>query len=135
MIMSNRYLTGIPVQAFAKRINLNRIAATTKLLRQTGIGGFASEQLDELKIPTYLRLTNGGASLRQVIHFAQLFRSGKFAEFDYGGDWNEAFYGESEPPNYELENATAKIYLHYGLNDLVVSPIVRVKSKTLWVSE
>jgi hypothetical protein len=113
------------LQAFTQRINLIRIASTTKLLRQTGLGGFASKQLNKSMISTYLRLTNGGASLRQVIHFVQLFRSGNFAEYDFGTDYNQVYYGENGPPSYELENATAKVYLHYGSGDPIVSPIVR----------
>jgi hypothetical protein len=46
---------------------------------------------------------------------------GEFQEFDYGPMKNMEYYGQSEPPNYNLKNITAPMSLHYGTGDLLVS--------------
>jgi hypothetical protein len=45
---------------------------------------------------------------------------GKFQEFDYG-PMNMEYYGQSEPPDYNLKNITAPMSLYYGTGDLLVS--------------
>lgn len=49
---------------------------------------------------------------------------GKFQAFDYGPMKNVKYYGQSEPPEYNLKNVTVPISLHYGTGDLLVSPEV-----------
>ncbi|XP_052863648.1 lipase 1-like [Anopheles cruzii] len=65
-----------------------------------------------------------GASSKQLVHFVQMHRTGRFQQFDYGRreGGNRAHYGADEPPVYNLTAATAPVAIFYGLNDWMVGP-------------
>ena len=58
-----------------------------------------------------------GTSLRDVMHFSQLVRSKKFAQFDYGTVQNMVNYGQNEAPEYDLSKIMNKVCLFIGKND------------------
>lgn len=58
-----------------------------------------------------------GGSVKQFSHVAQLTRSRRFAQFDYGRVENLQRYGASKPPNYDLEGCRVPLTLHYGTLD------------------
>ncbi|XP_062540113.1 lipase 1-like [Armigeres subalbatus] len=70
----------------------------------------------------YVGHTPAGASFNQIIHYAQIARSGSFHQFDYGRKLNLLKYGSKKPPAYNLELATAPVLMYYGLNDWLVHP-------------
>lgn len=43
-----------------------------------------------------------GSSLKNMDHFEQIIRRGKFARYDYGEEINMQKYGSKEPPVYNL---------------------------------
>lgn len=43
--------------------------------------------------------------------------------FDYQAG-NVKLYNSSSPPDYNLENVTAEVYLYHALEDLVISRVV-----------
>lgn len=56
----------------------------------------------------------------QMEHYIQLTKSGKFEQYDYGEKKNVLHYGSSTPPQYDLKNVTASIYLYHAAEDLLV---------------
>jgi len=68
-------------------------------------------------LPVIMGHTPAGASTMQFLHFAQEVNSGKFRQYDYGRKENKKRYGSKTPPNYELKNVKAPVYLHYSKND------------------
>lgn len=73
-------------------------------------------------LPVILGHTPAGSSTKQLIHFAQLKSSGHFRQFDHGYLDNWKIYGRFSPPDYILENVSAKVALHYGSNDWLTVP-------------
>lgn len=57
--------------------------------------------------------------------------TGKFQQFDYGLDKNVQIYNSPDPPEYNLQNVTAPIYLYSASEDLLVDPKDVEKLKTL----
>lgn len=59
-----------------------------------------------------------GVSLGQILHFAQLIRSGKFQQFDYDDvDLNKKKYGQETPPEFDVSKITADIYTYKSEDD------------------
>ncbi|XP_061401980.1 lipase 3-like [Musca vetustissima] len=60
-----------------------------------------------------------GASTNQMIHYIQLGEQsiGRFCQMDYGEKKNQKIYGQSSPPDYDLENIRAPTYLYSSEND------------------
>uniref|UniRef100_A0A4Y0BQT5 Lipase n=1 Tax=Anopheles funestus TaxID=62324 RepID=A0A4Y0BQT5_ANOFN len=63
-----------------------------------------------------------GASVKQLLHFAQLQRSGQFRQFDYGRRNNIERYSYWKPPAYNLSAVTAPVTIFYAFNDWLVDP-------------
>uniref|UniRef100_A0A2A4IVE2 Lipase n=1 Tax=Heliothis virescens TaxID=7102 RepID=A0A2A4IVE2_HELVI len=86
------------------------------------ICGFNSEQLNATMLPVVMGHTPAGASTRQFIHFGQLYKSGKFVQFDHGWLTNKRKYGTYKPPAYDLQNIKTPVFLHYADNDWLSTP-------------
>lgn len=89
------------------------------------LGGYNSNQLDPDILPLILQHTPAGSSVNQLVHFSQLFNSGKFRMFDHGKIKNLATYGQWQPPDYNLTSVTAPVFLYYSGNDWLCA--VKVK--------
>lgn len=63
-----------------------------------------------------------GASVKQLMHFIQLNRSGLFRRYDYGKKGNLQTYSNWKPPSYNLTAASAPVLIYYALNDWLVHP-------------
>lgn len=63
-----------------------------------------------------------GASLKQVIHFAQMQRYGRFCQYDHGKKKNLQIYGSKLPPNYNSTNVVVPVAYYYGKHDTLVPP-------------
>ncbi|KAL6259241.1 hypothetical protein P5V15_009160 [Pogonomyrmex californicus] len=87
------------------------------------IAGFDQEQMNTTLLPIILEHTPAGASVKQVIHYAQLINSGflitagKFRQYDYTLLANLRKYGTIKPPNYDLGKIKVPVSLHYSTND------------------
>lgn len=77
-------------------------------------------QLDEKIVPDLMKYISQSASTKQFNHFIQLYRSGKFRQFDYRQK-NLQIYNSSMPPDYELQNVKAPVYLYNGAYDALVA--------------
>lgn len=88
--------------------------------------------LFQTMFPVVLGHTPAGASARQLVHFGQLYKSGKFVNFDEGWFTNLRNYGTIKPPAYNLSAINTPIFLHYADNDWLSTPEdVRRLSKEL----
>ena len=58
-------------------------------------------------------------SIKQPIHYKQIYLSKKFRQFDYGEE-NMKFYNSSSPPEYNISNIKVPSYLYSGLLDTLV---------------
>lgn len=71
--------------------------------------------------PSFLPIINGHvpttSSSLQIMHYIQLYSSGRFCRFDFGPDENLLRYGQESPPDYELANVTVPIVFFYSSND------------------
>lgn len=63
-------------------------------------------------------------SLKLLSHHYQINFSGKFRMYDYGKLNNLNIYGNSTPPEYDLNKINIPIFIIYGLNDSLISPEV-----------
>lgn len=80
-------------------------------------------KLFQRMLPVILKYTPSGASTRQIIHYGQLMRVNHFRQYDYGYFGNHNRYGTFRPPNYNLEQITAPVALHYGSNDWLAAVV------------
>src|SRR5699024_2866425 len=86
------------------------------LYRQMG----TSTQTDARRVAVYAGHVSS-VSLKNILHFHQLFTTGRFARFDYGAIGNQEMYGQSEAPEYDLtaiDTENCPIHAIYSLNDL-----------------
>lgn len=65
-------------------------------------------------LPTYLCHSPAGASMNQVLHYAQELNLGFFGRF---------MTGNKIPANFPLQRITAPISLHYSTVDTFTNPI------------
>lgn len=68
-------------------------------------------------VPVFLGHTPAGASIRQVAHYGQTIRRGKFARFYHNTFTNLLLYGSIYPPEFDMSKVTVPAYLYYGLAD------------------
>ena len=86
--------------------------------------------IDVNAVPTYFSQLPAGASTTTFVHYAQLFRHGKFAKFDYGVLKNLVVYGSAFPPNYPLYLVTTPTMLYVEDGDWFASP-----TDTQWLAQ
>lgn len=81
------------------------------------LAGFDDENLNATMIPDIVKVTPAGASVNQILHYAQGCNSGHFRQYDYGSVKNLLKYKSLSPPDYPLTKVTAPIHLYYANND------------------
>ncbi|KAF2898135.1 hypothetical protein ILUMI_08040, partial [Ignelater luminosus] len=79
--------------------------------------GFNRKQMNSTLLPVIMGHTPAGSSTKQLLHYAQEIKSGKFRQWDYGMLGNLRNYGSTTPPKYKLRDVKAPVYLHYSRND------------------
>jgi len=88
-------LSGIKFQSFAELVMSKNMDA---------------ENLD--RVPVLISHYPAGVNMKNVIHFVQLFTSGKFQAYDYGEKENLFRYGTTTPMEYPLDNYSSKVRTH-----------------------
>ncbi|GLV35378.1 Lipase 4 [Carabus blaptoides fortunei] len=78
--------------------------------------GFNIKQMNTELLPVIMGHTPAGSSTKQFLHYAQLVKSGKFRQYDYGLR-NLLKYKSLFPPKYDLSKVTAPVALMYSHND------------------
>ncbi|XP_029158384.1 lipase 1-like [Nylanderia fulva] len=81
------------------------------------------EQFNLTQLPIIVSHLPVAASLKTVVHYVQIIKSGKFRQYDHGATKNLLIYKSMEPPEYNLSSITRPIAIYYGNNDLLVQPI------------
>ena len=79
-----------------------------------------STHLNETRLSVYGHLFFWGASNFDIAHFAQIYKSGHFAHYDYGRESaNLAAYHQSSAPYYRFDNIPANytVILFHGITD------------------
>lgn len=59
----------------------------------------------------------GNVALKVLVHYDQLYRSGRFGYYDYGNSGNLLQYGRTTPPDYIIKNITASMVIFYAPHD------------------
>lgn len=67
------------------------------------------EEMDSKIMPAYLEHTTHSISIKQILHYFQLYKSGRFTQFDYGQD-NLRIYGSPTPPDYPLTRIKTPVF-------------------------
>ncbi|XP_058118750.1 lipase 1-like [Anopheles ziemanni] len=94
--------------------------------------GPSSDGTDQLAQYILFGHNPSGISTKQMLHFSQLNRAGRFQQFDYGHvNDNLIHYGSETPPAYNLSLATVPVVIYYGLNDWMIHPrdVIRLKNE------
>lgn len=60
-----------------------------------------------------------GTSRKNIMHFAQVGNSDRFARYDYGA-YNKDIYGTRTPPNYDLTKVTCNVTMFVSKNDAIL---------------
>lgn len=77
-----------------------------------------TKQFNQTRMPVYLTHLPSGTSMANLLHWAQMARSGKTQMFDFGSDSkNEDNYGTAEVPVYNLSLVNAPVYLYWSNAD------------------
>lgn len=67
--------------------------------------------------PIFAAHSPDGAACKQVFHYTQLGNKPVFRQYDHGIEKNIKEYGQVTPPEYNLKNVKAPVYLYHGPND------------------
>ncbi|XP_052820111.1 gastric triacylglycerol lipase-like [Mya arenaria] len=85
-------------------------------------GGFDYKYMNMTRIPVYVSHSPAGTSVKNIIHYAQSVRSGKFQKFDYGSQENMQKYNQPTPPQYVPGNIRVPVALYSGTDDWLAVP-------------
>uniref|UniRef100_A0A7E4V8L3 Lipase n=1 Tax=Panagrellus redivivus TaxID=6233 RepID=A0A7E4V8L3_PANRE len=79
--------------------------------------GPSSNQMDATRLPVFLSDEPAGTSMKNILHWTQMVRSGKQQKYDFGSKGNQQAYGSSTPPEYDIRKIVADIHLYWSPND------------------
>lgn len=122
------------VDSFLYLPNVSKIAAEfihffprlTWNIIETICGFDSTYHIDLGMLPMMGRNDVGGTSTKNLMHWMQNFRTGHFAEYDYGSSKNLQLYSSNKPKDYDLVSmkknlANTRILLFTGENDVLVN--------------
>lgn len=72
--------------------------------------------------PVILGHYPAGVAAKQVKHFIQIIKSGRFAPYSYSSNKNMQLYRDHLPPRYNLSLVTVPTFVYYSTNDLLCHP-------------
>lgn len=84
--------------------------------------GYDKTNMNVTRIPVYGSHTPAGTSVKNMIHFAQMFSGKKFQAYDYGHFKNKKIYGTIKPKVYNLSKVTVPVAIYSGGNDWLADP-------------
>lgn len=87
------------------------------------ICGFDISQLNVTRLPIYIAHTPAGTSVKNMVHYAQMYKYKKFQMFDYGSpEKNRQHYGMDTPPQYNASAVDVPVAIYWGGNDWLADP-------------
>ncbi|KAH8282094.1 hypothetical protein KR054_005401 [Drosophila jambulina] len=87
-----------------------------------GIVGRNWNEFNRKMFPVILGHYPAGVAAKQVKHFIQIIKSGRFAPYSYSSNKNMQLYREHLPPRYNLSQVTVPTFVYYSTNDLLCHP-------------
>ncbi|XP_034474175.1 lipase 1 [Drosophila innubila] len=87
-----------------------------------GIVGRNWNEFNRKMFPVVLGHYPAGVAAKQVKHFIQIIKSGRFAPYSYSSNKNMVLYREHLPPRYNLSLVTVPTFVYYSSNDLLCHP-------------
>ncbi|XP_042314718.1 lipase member M-like [Sceloporus undulatus] len=85
------------------------------------ISGFDENSLNVSRVDVYTAHFPDFTSVKNILHFGQSAKTGKFRYFDYGCK-NKEKYNQTSPPFYNIEAMTVPTAVWIGANDWVSRP-------------
>ncbi|RUS86661.1 hypothetical protein EGW08_005535 [Elysia chlorotica] len=79
--------------------------------------------LNQSRLDVYFHHSPAGVSVKDLVHFAQLFRMKNFGKYDYGSlAANMARYNQSTPPQYDISKVKVPVVAFSGIRDWLSDP-------------
>jgi hypothetical protein len=75
-------------------------------------------EIDQRVSSIIMKYVTHSFSIKQAVHYSQLYVLGRFCQFDYKQK-NVLIYNATSPPDYNLQNFNASTYLYAGGCDAV----------------
>jgi lysosomal acid lipase/cholesteryl ester hydrolase len=91
------------------------------------INGYESDNMNMTTAERYAQRLPAGASTRQVLHFAQIYKSGRFEKYSEEFQLHsqqqpqQQQQGQKETEEYQLENISCPMYIVYSSQDKISS--------------
>ncbi|XP_060623034.2 lipase member M-like [Anolis sagrei] len=85
------------------------------------LGGSAETNLNMSRIDVYMSHFPDSTSVQDLLHWGQIYKTGKFRAFDYGNG-NMEKYNQTEPPSYNLHLMRVPTTVWFGEKDLFADP-------------
>ncbi|NXG51523.1 LIPM Lipase, partial [Psilopogon haemacephalus] len=82
------------------------------------MGGYNKKNLNMTRLDVYTAHFPDRTSVKNIIHWAQVRKSGEFKAFNYGSE-NQAMYHQGVPPSYEVEEMPVPTVVWAGGQDWV----------------
>ncbi|XP_049818492.1 lipase 3 isoform X2 [Aethina tumida] len=80
---------------------------------------------EEIEVDVYGRSEQtfpAGGSVKQFLHYAQEYISGRFCQYDHGSEENLKLYGNKDPPSYSIKKISSPIGIYCGVDDILSTP-------------
>ncbi|CAJ0595527.1 unnamed protein product [Cylicocyclus nassatus] len=110
-----------PTRPLAQAVCDNPVTVQTCIDILVYINGPKSDQFNCSRTGVYLSHTPAGTSAQNMRHFVQLVRNKRLMSYDRGPEQNLRCYGSICPPEYNIGNVNADIYIFYSDCDWIVS--------------
>ncbi|KAG5669650.1 hypothetical protein PVAND_017534 [Polypedilum vanderplanki] len=85
------------------------------------IAGWNSQETNRTMLPVIHAHSPAGASMMNMLHYAQIVRSRTFQQYDHGAN-NIFRYGQLRPPLYRFTGHTAPLHMFWSTNDWMATP-------------
>ncbi|KAH0623580.1 hypothetical protein JD844_006494 [Phrynosoma platyrhinos] len=82
---------------------------------------FLPDKIIKSRIDVYMSHFPDSTSVQNLLHWGQIYKTGKFRAFDYGSG-NQDKYNQTEPPSYDLESMRVPTTVWYGEKDWFADP-------------
>uniref|UniRef100_K1QFY0 Gastric triacylglycerol lipase n=1 Tax=Magallana gigas TaxID=29159 RepID=K1QFY0_MAGGI len=87
------------------------------------LAGYDTSNLNVTRLPVYISHAPAGTSMQDMVHFAQMSRSGRFQAFDWGSPAkNRIHYNQDTPPVYNVSTMTTPTVLFWADHDWLADP-------------
>uniref|UniRef100_A0A915JYM4 AB hydrolase-1 domain-containing protein n=1 Tax=Romanomermis culicivorax TaxID=13658 RepID=A0A915JYM4_ROMCU len=80
-------------------------------------GPESKRMLNQTRIPVYLAHNPDDTSMKNLVHYAQMVNTGKMQKYDYGFIKNLMVYGQTWPPEYQIERMEVDTVAFYSPRD------------------